>query len=184
MSLANFKQWGHWTAGLAGVMYIAQAVIGLIQPQAEVFTSLSDYLIEAAFIAALLFTLLGLIALHQHQAQLAGRLEKTGFVMASMGTGLMLLSAIATLVAGYNTLGLFFLLGLVASFSGLILCGFTIIQTKILPRWSGVALMLGLPASVILADYGGGIVMGLAWVGLGYALWSRKPEQVRPGLPV
>lgn len=184
MSSTNFKPWGHWAAGLAGVMYIGQAVIGLVQPQAEIFTSLSDYLIEAAFIAALLFTLLGLIALHHHQARRAGRWELAGFAAASMGTGLMLLSASATLVVGYNTLGLFFLLGLVASFGGLILCGLTIIQTKTLPRWSGVVLMLGLPASVILADYGGGLLMGLAWVGLGYALRSREPEPMWSGLPI
>ncbi len=173
MLSSTLIKWSGPAAVLAGILYIIQAVMGVVQPQGEVFTSRYDYLFEAVFVVALLATLVALGGLHIRQSGRTGRLGMASFLAAFVGTGLLLVSAAATLVAGQNTLDLFFLLGVLASMIGVILFGISVIRAKVLPRWCGVALMLGLPSSVLFANIGGGMLLGLTWIALGYALWMQ-----------
>jgi hypothetical protein len=165
----NIKNRNAAIAGIAaGLGYIIQAVMGLIKPQTEVFSGASDYVLEIVFIAALIATLFALMGLHSHAQARYGKLGAAGFWSALAGTFFMIISASATFAAGQNSLGIFFLIGLVLSFLGFVLLGISTSSSKILPAWAGLALAFGFPLSVFLNALGGGILYGLAWLGVGY----------------
>jgi hypothetical protein len=155
---------------VAGLGYIVQAVMGLIKPQTEVFSGTSDYVLEAVFIIALVATIFGLIGLHSFAQNRYGRAGLVGFWLAVIGTGLMTVSAIATLFAGANSLGYAFLSGVLLTLIGYIILGIMTLRGKVLPLWGGLALILGFPLSVFLSMFGGGVLLGLAWLGVGYFL--------------
>jgi hypothetical protein len=155
---------------VAGIGYLVQAVMGLSKPQAEVFSGTSDYVLEVVFIIALLANIFALMGLHTFAQTRYGKSGATGFWLALAGTFLILVSASATLAAGQNFLGILFLIGLFLSFLGYVLLGVSTLRSKVLPTWAGLALLLGFPLSVLLNTFGGGILYGLAWLGVGYYL--------------
>src|SRR5438477_13095184 len=111
----SIGKWSAMSALAAGLLYIVQALIGLMSPQAEIFTTPSDYILEAVFVAALLLTLPALLGLHGHLSGHAARLGATGFYAASAGTTLILASASATLIGGSYALGRLFVVGLLGA---------------------------------------------------------------------
>ena len=164
--------------GIAGIVagfgYLVQAVIGLM-PQTEVFSGTLDYILEVVFIIALVATIFGLIGLHSIAQNHYGTAGTIGFWLAVIGTGLMTISAIATLFAGENSLGFAFLGGVfiggvLFTIIGYIVLGIMVLRGKVLPFWGGLALILGFPLSMFLSPLGGGILFGLGWLGVGYFL--------------
>jgi hypothetical protein len=167
---------------LAGLLYIVQAIAGLVKPHAEVFTSTNDYVIEICFVAALLLTLVALLGIRTGAG--TGIFPAVSFFVFFIGTLLFLISAAASLASGRDVLDFVYLPGLGLSVLGAILLGIAIIRAKILPLWSAIALILGLPISVALGDaYGGGIVLGLAWIAVGVALLTRLRARAKAAEP-
>jgi hypothetical protein len=64
-------------------------------------------------------------------------------------------------------------LGFLGTLVGLVLLGATTLGLGVLPQWCGIVLIICLPVAVILGNYGGGIVLGLVWLALGYVLLSQ-----------
>jgi hypothetical protein len=155
---------------LAGVGYLVQAIMGLIRPQTEVFSSTSDYVLEGVFIIALIATLFGLMGLHALMQSRYGTTGTVGFWLAQVGTALMLVSALVTFFAGQNSLGPIFLGGMLLALLGYIILGIAILRVKAWPLFAGLALIFGFPLSVFLNTLGGGILFGLTWLGVGYFL--------------
>ena len=88
-------------------------------------------------------------------------------------------------LAGSETLGeLLIGVGGLGILVGLVLYGAATLQARVLPRWCGIALIVSLPVTILLGDYGG-ILFGLVWLALGYMLWSHRgasdeqPSRVR-----
>jgi hypothetical protein len=54
-----------------------------------------------------------------------------------------------------------------------ILYGAATLQAKVLPRWCGIAIIVVLPVTILLGDYGD-MFFGLVWLALGYMLWSHR----------
>ena len=158
---------------VAGLGYLIQAVMGLIKPQTEIFSGTSDYVLEVVFIIALVATVFSLMGLHSFAHNRYGKVGMVGFWLAVLGSGLMTISAIVTLFAGKNSLGVAFLGGALLSLIGYIILGIMTLRGKVIPLWGGLALILGFPLSVFLSMFGGGILFGLAWLGVGYFL-SRQ----------
>jgi hypothetical protein len=81
--------------------------------------------------------------------------------------------------------GAIFGIALLVTLVGFVLYGAATLQAKVLPRWGGVALIVALPVSLFLGEYGGNALFGLMWLGLGYVLWSQRgatserPSRVR-----
>jgi hypothetical protein len=155
---------------VAGLGYLVQAIMGLIKPQTEVFSGISDYILEVVFIIALVATIFALMGLHSFLKGRYGKAGTIGFWLVLAGTVLMCLSAIATLIAGRNSLGIVFLGGLLLALIGYLVLGITILRAKSLPLPGGLALIFGFPLSVFLNTLGGGIIFGLAWLIVGYLL--------------
>jgi hypothetical protein len=167
---------------LAGLLYIMQAIASLVKPHADVFTSTNDYVIEVCFVTALLFTLVALLGTRKGAG--TGIFPAASFFVFFIGTLLFLISAGASLASGRDVLDFVYLPGLGLSFLGGILLGIAIIRAKILPLWSAIALILGFPISVALGDtYGGGIVLGLAWIAVGVALLTRLSAREKAAEP-
>ena len=165
---------GAVVAMLAGLAYGIQSIMGVIKPQAEIFSGTSDYVLEAVFIVALAATIFALTGLHSFAGDRYGRTGMVGFWLTVMGTALTTISAVATLVAGQNSLGIAFLGGVLLSLIGYIVLGITTLRAKVLPTWAGLALIFGFPLSLFLSTFGGGILLGLAWLSVGYFLLRQK----------
>lgn len=169
----NAVRWEALGAVLAGVAWLASFVVGL-----EALGSPS-YLVEATFGVALLGTLVGLVALHTRQSRSYGALGLAGFLAAAAGTALVLLNVLIVSLGRRDLLDLLLGLGFLVMLVGFVVLGVATIRGKVLPGWSGVALIVVLPVAATLGDYGGGIVLGLLWLALGYALWSGRVGSFR-----
>lgn len=177
--LTNAVRWVGIAAMVAGAAYAGQGVMNLLVPQSEAFATLSDYLIEAVFIVALLATLTAIVGLHALHRGRYGRLGTAGSLVALVGHALLLLSAAATLLLAREALGGAFVLGLLAALLGLVLLGVAILRARVLPRYCGVLLIVAFPLSIVLESYGGGVLLGITWALVGYAVLAdgRAPTQ-------
>ncbi len=165
----------------AGVFYCNTTIFDIIAPQTTVFTRPTDYLIEVLFVMALLLTLVAYAGLHALHRSRAGRFELCSYAITTGGTTCFTLAAIATLVAGREVLGVLFLFGVLAAFLGSICFGMALLQANILPRWISIMLMLALPVSVLLDAVGGGILLGLVWLAVGYTITRLDGEILSSG---
>ena len=62
---------------------------------------------------------------------------------------------------------------------GQALLAIAIIRAGELPRWSGLALLIGMLGLFVLLDNGGWVLFGLGWAALGSALWSEERRYAR-----
>lgn len=156
-----------------GLGFVAAATINGRRPEILGLTVLGDTL----YLVALVSTLAGIVGLHFRQAPSYGKLGTTGFLAAFTGIVLLLVGLMISFLVGH-TFGLALLdpalgLGLWCTLVGLVLLGAATWRLRALPRWCGVLLIVCIPFAIALGDYGGGIVLGLAWLALGYALLSH-----------
>lgn len=169
----NAVRWEAFGAVLAGVAWLASFAVG-----PKILGSPS-YVVEGTFTVALLGTLVGLVALHTRQSRSYGALGLGGFLAAAAGTALVLLNVLLISLGRRNLLDLLLGLGFLGMLVGFVVLGVATIRGKVLPGWCGVALIVALPVAAALGDYGGGIVLGLLWLALGYALWSGEVGSFR-----
>jgi hypothetical protein len=75
----------------------------------------------------------------------------------------------------------FIIPGLLAVIAGFLLLGVAVLRSEALPRWAGVLLIVGALTMLGLNDQTWQALMavsfGVAWVTVGYALWSCEPDQ-------
>ncbi|MCA1848221.1 MAG: hypothetical protein LC704_04390, partial [Actinobacteria bacterium] len=61
--------------------------------------------------------------------------------------------------------------------------GLAVLQAKVLPRWAAVLLIVGTLAMLGFNDQNARALMaipnGIAWVAVGYVLWSGRGEEAR-----
>lgn len=206
MSTAKLIRWSGLSSILAGVLY---ALGTLIHPAGEDVAAM----VRPAWIpahalagASAIFLLFGLIGLYGCQAGKTGKPGLGGFILASIGSILLawkyfsaatLLPVIAakapTLIeesvnAPSGAALVFELLLAVGFVVGFILFGVATYRAGVLPRWSGLLLIIG-----IVLSFGGmmshavGIVAAavfgasLAW--MGYALWSSQGQVAQQHQP-
>jgi hypothetical protein len=189
VSSSNLLRWGGIAAVIGGVLYVLTGIMGLFASQEEVFDSFIDYLIEVLFVLALVGTLVAIAGLHVLQKERYGPLGAAGSLTAFVGHVLLLVAAAATTLAGREALGIVFLLGSLVALVGLTLLGAMTLRARVLPKWCGVLLIVGLPLTVfldIVMGGGGGIVFGVVWALVGYALLAtrggapaQQPSRVR-----
>ncbi len=142
----------------------------------EAFGTPYFYLSNVVFAIAFIGTILELIGLHTLQASSYGRIGRAGFLVAFVGLALMLVAVVISIVAG-RPIGVvegMFRIAILGAFVGFVLYGAATLQARVLPRWSGVALIVALPVSLALGEYGGNALFGLMWLALGYVLWSQR----------
>ena len=178
VSSLNLVGLGAWGATLAGVAWIASGLLAAAiasgrSPEVLGFASLD----EALYILALAGTMGGIVGLHARQAPSYGRLGTAGFLTSFTGTALLLLSLALSFTLGSifepTLLDLVLGLGLWGMLLGFMVLGAATLRLGVLPRWCGVLLITCLPLAIALGDYGGGVVLGLLWLAVAYALLSQ-----------
>ena len=181
MPTSRFVQWGAIGGVVAGVAWVVSDVLALLFPGQEEGSmgSASYYLIESADAIAETGMLAALMGLHVVQARSLGRLGRISFVVAFIGTALVLVSTLWSVILldrfGTTVPGLMFGLGLLGWLVGFVLFGISTFRARVLPRWSGL-LLVAYPLVLIagVPIEGPLILVGLLWLALGYALWTRK----------
>lgn len=144
----------------------------------------------AVVLPVFLGLLAGLLALHRRQAAHAGRLERFGFWVLLVSLALFILGAFGAYYIGtfYGaalefSFFAFLLPGLVTMLIGPSLFGFATLRAAVAPRLGAWLLILsGLPGVIITRQLvghnsGGFLLLYLAWLVLGYWLWSTAAEQ-------
>jgi hypothetical protein len=134
--------------------------------------------------------LLWLVGSHMRQSAGYGRLGTAGFVAAFVGTAFVFLATLVNQVAGsavsetfYNIV---FGLGLLGWVTGFPLLGIATSWAKLLPRWAGLPLIAFFPLIFLILALprfygGGGILVGIVWLALGFALFAaRERVEERP----
>jgi hypothetical protein len=142
-----------------------------------------------AFFPVYLLFLIGLVSLHARISGRAGRLERRGFQVALVGLAMNLIGNIGDYWLGEEVLhqplwGISFvigtLLGTLVYMVGSVLLGIAILRMRVLPRWSGWALILAPTLGIVLGMWlvehvpsAFVLPVGVGWMLLGYALWSE-----------
>jgi hypothetical protein len=184
MSSSDLIRLGALGTLLAGVAWTASGVIELVttsgqSPEVLGFASLT----EVMHVVALVGALVGILELHARKVAGYGRLGRTGSLAAFGGTALLLVGLLLTFLVralvGNGVYGLAFLdwvlgLGLWGTLVGFAFLGTAALRSGTLPPWCGLLLVAFLPLAIVLGDYGGGIVLGLSWMALGYVLMRQR----------
>jgi hypothetical protein len=149
---------GGIAAILAGVFNAAQGIPSMVDNNQPDLHSLAYYLVEITFGAshvALLITFVALLRLHTGQGSRSyGRLARVSFYAAFIGSALMIvktaLIVVIGLVLGAQVItdlivgfGVLYLTGDFLGMVGLALLGIATLRAGVLPRWVGLALVLG-----------------------------------------
>lgn len=145
--------------------------------------------VHLVYFAALTVILLALVGIFARQLQRAGRLGLAGFLMAFVGTAMLLLEGREHLFSpdfGVGTpRGLPELIVASLVFSiGYVLLGAAIVRAGVLPRGAGVLLAVGGPIVAFSPPIGvqavlivGHVLFGFGLVWLGYALWTGAEHE-------
>src|ERR671912_570295 len=179
MSSSGLIRWAAVGALLAAIAWLVSGLISLVLPGqgTEEVGTFSYYLLEILFSIASLGMLAGIVGFHAREAPDYGRLGTAGFFTAFVGVFFLLASTVATILAGREILDWLFILGFVGTLVGFALLGAATLRARVLPRWCAVLLIvsvLGIPVYFALGNYGGAILYGLVWLGLGYGLWLER----------
>ncbi len=177
MSSSDLIRWGGLAAMAAGVMWVISGILAVIYQGVHTPGTFADYLVEGTFAVGLLLTAAGMVGLHALQKGHYGRIGRAGFytvVVTSLGQFL----GTVVLLAGSAALAwLVFPVGVLAVLVGFVLYGAATLQARVLPRWCGVGLIVGLPVAIVLGPYGGNVLFGLLWLALGYLLLQRAQAE-------
>jgi hypothetical protein len=191
LSASRLARWGGLAAMLGGVMWMFKGgAIILTGEQPPV-----------VFEAALPLFAAGLVGLHARLGGRGGRLGKTGLLLAyvALASALVALAGLTLVPAGWvpnedsvTPLTPFIVLAGFGPYVGLVLLGIVTLRVKAMPApWSALPLMMGAGA-VPLMLLGGVlelvnerlfelpiVLLGFAWVLLGYSVWSEKDKVIQ-----
>jgi hypothetical protein len=191
LSASGLARWGGLAAMLGGVMWVVKGgAIMLTGEQPPVL-----------FGAALPLFAVGLVGLHARLGGRGGRLGKTGVLVAyaALASALVVLVGWTLAPAGWvpsedsvTPLTPFIVLAGLGPFVGLVLLGIATLRVKAMPApWSALPLVMGAGAVPLMLV--GGILelvserlfelpivlLGLAWVLLGYSVWSGRDKAIQ-----
>jgi hypothetical protein len=159
-------------AALASLGFVVEGAIVVRAPQGDAHWHTSGYVVEAAFVIGLAAALPMLVELRRSSSRLAG----WAVAVAHVGFGAMLVAALPSLVLGRDVLGPVFLLGVAASLVSLLALAATAVRDRGPAWWIAPLAFAGLLVGVALGDQGGGIVMGVAWLGVAVGLREAAPQ--------
>jgi hypothetical protein len=160
---------------VAGLASIADQLVQLRHVQPDSGWQALDLVIEALFALSLLGSAVALGGLPAWLG--VRRTGRVAGVVAQVGFGLLLVSAVASMLAGGNTLGLAFSLGLALALLGLLVLGIAGL-VRSARRWAAPLPFVALLLSVVLAGFGGQLVLGVLWLGLAWVMTARARQVV------
>ena len=177
---SNFVRQGGVAGLITAVMWALSAILNLLTtPQRVSFDSFSDYLLQIVLFAAISGTLVTILGLHALQSESGryGRLGAVSSLITFIGYAIVLVVVAVGILAGGASLLPVRLAGASAVTIGSILLGAMTMRARILPWWCGMLLIIAFPLgdlSNAILEGGEGILLGILWGVVGYALLSRS----------
>lgn len=190
MDSGRFDRWGGAAGILGGVLWTISTVLHAMRPVGCVAEECARKpMRESSAVEGILA--LGALLLFAVAAtalvvlvRRAGGLGKLGRV----GSGLALVGVVALALAGlvqallfdgdFPLMPYFVIPGVAALLIGIIMVAVTVLRSGVLPRWAAASLVVGAVAMVGFNEQTAAawlaIPFGLAWIAVGYALWSRS----------
>jgi hypothetical protein len=134
----------------------------------------------ALLMLALLLVVAGLVIRARH----AGRFGGLGITSVVVGAVAAVLLFIGTVLNTQDSslVPPFIIPGLLALIVGFVLLSVAVLRARVLPRWAAILLMVGSLAMLGFNDQNWQALMaipyGLAWMAVGYVLWSDREGTV------
>jgi len=208
MSTKNLSRWSGIACILAGLLLALATLIHPSRETPEIILEQEVRLVAAhwLFTFSCGFLLLGLPGLYAAQSERAGRLGLVGFLMLFFGTLFFAISnnygfiapvlaaqapAMLDAINAYPPVVALNALLAVGFFVGFILFGIATLRARVLPRQTGILMIMGSPLNMVGAVLGllvsealwivailGALVLGLGLAWAGYSLWSSKITSV------
>jgi hypothetical protein len=151
---------------MSGVAWIVYGLLDLTVASLEEISPL-DILLAVA----LLLLAVGLVGFHALQKGNYGRIGRAGLYTAIAGSLAQALGFVYALLDVEAALVL--IAGSLGMLVGFVLYGVATLRARVLPRWYSIVFIIFWPVAILLGDYAP-IWIGLVWLALGYALWSRR----------
>jgi hypothetical protein len=178
---SNVVRWGGLAGVVAAVMWVLTAIliILLATPQRVSFNSFSDYLLQIVLLVAYAGTLVAILGLHTLHSGSGryGRLGAAGSLITFIGYAIVFVVIIVSILESGATLLPVRLAAATAVLIGSILLGAMVIRARIMPWWCGVLLIIAFPLgdlSNAVLEGSEGVLLGILWGVVGYALLSRS----------
>ena len=188
MSSSNLIRWGGLAAMLGGTLWVIGTLIhaskprGCIVEECAIRPMRESGVLDGTLmlLSLLLFAAgaVGLLTLVRHSGRL-GKAGRMGFLIGAVGGALLVSAGLIQAIffgGDFPLMPYFVVPGVLALIVGFLLAGFAILRAGVLPRWVAVLIivgalaMLGFNEQTALALMA--IPFGVAWVAVGYALWS------------
>ena len=148
--------------------------VGVVRSILEAIAAHPDHVrwFDFLFIFQIFLMLGGVVGLHALQK---GSYERIGWkrFYTTIGASLILVVGLVVDMPESLFFGWLRLTAYLFMLVGFVLLGVATLQAKILPRWCGVGLIISLPTTIPLEEFGG-MLFGLLLLALGYVLWSRR----------
>lgn len=200
MTLENLIRWSGLITLLAGVLYTTGALLHPVGEDLAAVNHARWIPSHLVYWVSVLLMQLGLVGMYTHLMKHTGWLGLVGFALAFIGTAfvgsiLLYVSTVLPLIAedakpifdeAATTPDFLIPVFLLGFGLGWILLGAVIIRTAVLPRWSGLLLIIGVVLFVISESGSfehslahslvtvGDIVFSLGLARIGYTVWSQK----------
>lgn len=198
MSSPNLIRLGGLAALSSGVLAAVGDLLSLLVDleSAESSSSALYYFVFLLYLLGTVLLLLGLVSLHASQSEAAGVLGFVGFLVAFLGTALVLGTiwfelfitpslAVEAPELAEAELGLVgFILSFLLVVAGWFLFGVATLRARVYPRWAAVLLIVGALVSFVPIPLSGIVLsVAVAWLGLvllqGRVVSADQPLRVR-----
>ena len=191
---ASIVRWAGLAAMFGGALFVVSAVMissmprGCIGDECGTRPMREPGAAGALLMLALLLVVVGMagLVIRARHAGLFGVLGKTGAVVAAVGAALPMIGGlIQGIVYGgdYPLVPYFVVPGVLALVVGFVLLGIAVLLAGVLPRWTAVLLVVGSLAMLGFNDQNAQALLaipnGIAWVAVGYVLWSGGDGSTR-----
>jgi hypothetical protein len=208
MSTKDLSRWSGIACILAGLLLTLATLIHPSRETPEIILEQELRLVAAHWLTAFSFgfLLLGLPGLYAAQSERAGRLGLVSFLMLFFGTLFFAVSnhygfiapvlaaqapAMLDAINAYPPVIALNALLAVGFFLGFIFFGIAILRARVLPRQTGILMIIGSPLNIVGAVLGllvsetfwivailGALALGFGLAWAGYSLWSHHEKMV------
>ena len=181
-------RWGGLAAMVGGALWVIATLIHASKPRGCIAAECASRPMRETGALGGILTLLSVLLLAAGAAGLLtlvrsggrfGRTGKAGAVIGAVGAALLVISGLiqALFFGGDFPLMPYFVVpGLLALVAGFLLVGIAILRSGVLPRWVAVLVIVGALAMLVANEQTARVLLmipfGVAWVAVGYVLWS------------
>jgi hypothetical protein len=174
-------RWGGMAGAVAAAMWLLSFILIQLTSLPKVFESFSDYLIEVVLLVGYAGTMGAILGLHALQSQSGryGRQGAVGSLLTFIGYAIVFVATTGSMLQGSQALLSVRITGGIAVLVGSVLLGAITLYARVVPWWCGVLLIVAFPLgdfSNAIVKGGEGILLGLLWGSVAYALLRSAPQ--------